>query len=515
MATNLVIIEAPGKTKSLGGLLWQAGVRDNEVLATVGHLGTNPDGFDPLAIDAGYRETAYRLKPEKEALAAKIARAANSAINIYLATDDDQEGDVIARDVLRFCIEEGDKGKVKRVRLKALAPSEIREVFRKAQPFDDLSAARGDARRIIDRLIGSLSSEVAAVGRVQGSLLLQLAQQSPVTGVATYLLPAADDRGDFIAKVPLYGVDPAVVPLRFDDVVAEPGRSSLGVLASQALNHDDIVLAASLESGAAIRDVSRAMQSLYEKGHMTYPRSRAHEITPEASRRVLAMARANGAGFNPALFKAVRTIEGEHAHEAPNPLILDVPLNGNSLVMDLEQHVLLIIARHLVECGIPAQAEEPRLMDLAKLPPEVAALPWHRVVPQGERLWEARPIEAGIERWTAEQSLLHFMSRNELGRPSTIIDHVGKFLSRNLVTEAFDLTEKGNQWGHHVGELFGHQNISKMIENYLDDHKKSPSLMVEDMIELCGLSAVGSAVQQQQGLEHDDETDALSAYDLP
>jgi len=248
---------------------------------------------------------------------------------------------------------------------------------------------------------------------------------------------------------------------------------------------------------------------------MTYPRSRAHSITPEASRRVLAMARANGAGFNPALFKAVRTIEGEHAHEAPNPLILDVPLNGNPLVMDLGHQVLLVIARHLVECGIAAHAEEPRLADLAALPPELAALPWHRVVPLGERLWEAAPREAGIERWTAEQSLLHFMSRNELGRSSTIIDHVAKFLGRGLVTESFEITEKGEQWGHHIGDLFRHQNISKMIEQYIDEHKKSPSLMVEDMIELCGLSAVGSAVQQQQGLEHDErETDALSPYDL-
>ncbi|TAM33302.1 MAG: type IA DNA topoisomerase, partial [Burkholderiaceae bacterium] len=129
-------------------------------------------------------------------------------------------------------------------------------------------------------------------------------------------------------------------------------------------------------------------------------------------------------------------------------------------------------------------------------------------------LWEALPVEAGVERWTAEQSLLHFMSRNELGRPSTVVEHVDKFLSRGLVTEGFELTEKGQQWSHHVGELFGHRNISKMIEHYIDDNKKSPSLMVEDMIELCGLSAVGSAVQQQQGLENDDETNALSPYDL-
>src|SRR5581483_11022243 len=132
MATRLVIIEAPGKRKHVGSLLWQAGYRDAEVVATVGHIGTNPEGFKPLAIDAAYRETGYRLKPEKEALAAEIGREASQ---IFLATDDDQEGDVIARDVLRFCIAADDQAKVKRVRLKALSVAEVKAAFAAAVPF--------------------------------------------------------------------------------------------------------------------------------------------------------------------------------------------------------------------------------------------------------------------------------------------------------------------------------------------------------------------------------------------
>ena len=45
MASNLFIIEAPGKRKGMSNMLWRAGVCDVEAMATVGHIGTNPEGF--------------------------------------------------------------------------------------------------------------------------------------------------------------------------------------------------------------------------------------------------------------------------------------------------------------------------------------------------------------------------------------------------------------------------------------------------------------------------------------
>jgi len=287
----------------------------------------------------------------------------------------------------------------------------------------------------------------------------------------------------------------------------------MGVMAKHPKNFDDIVLSASLHTGADIQSVSKAMQGLYEKGQMSYPRARSTAITPEALRRVYALAKRNGAGFDPSLFRSVRAVQGEHSHEAPVPLGLDAPLNRSEVLMSLEDQVLVLLTRHLGECGVPCLVEQPRLMDLARLPPELAQLEWHRVVPQGERLWEPASAEPGVQAWTAEQSLLHFMSRNGLGRPSTIVEHVNKFLSRGLVDQNFGLTPKGGEWCHNVGELFGYQNISKMIENYIDDNKKSPSHMVVDMIELCGLNAVGSAVQQQ-GFDHDEDI-AISAHEFP
>jgi len=507
MANTLFIIEAPGKRKGMLNMLWRAGMRDVEVMATVGHIGTNPEGFKPLAVDMEYHETAYRLKPDKEQLAVDIGNAARVAKHIYIATDDDQEGDVIARDVLRFCLREEERSRVLRVRLKALAPGEIQAALADAAPFDELSAAQGDARRIIDRLIGSLSNDSRVVGRVQGSMLLSLQEQHPVVGMMTYSMQAADNKGNWIAKLPVFAGQKIPGDSQVDGI-SGTGRSVMATLASRAMNHDEILISASMATGQGIGAVAQAMQSLYEHGQMTYPRAKDRAITPDAFRRLQTIARMNGAGFDPARFLAIRQPGGEHTHEAPNPMVLDVPVNRHFDLLSLEEQVLVHLTRNLIDCGIPCQFETPRLFDLAKLPPEMAALHWHRVIPTGDRLWADKPIEPGFQAWTKEQSMLHFMSKNGLGRPSTMVTHVEKFLSRHLVDECFELTEKGREWSAQIGELFGQQNVSRMIENHIDSNKSTPSQMVADMIEICRLNAVGSIVQQQ-GFVHDED------YEVP
>jgi DNA topoisomerase-1 len=502
MANQLFIIEAPGKRKQLSNMLWRAGLRDVEVMATVGHIAANPDGFRPLGVDAEYRETAYRLKPGKAWLAADIGKAAKQAKKIYIATDDDQEGDVIARDVLRFCLEAPDAERALRVRLRALAPSEIKDALAQAQPFDDLSAARGDARRIIDRLIGSLSNDVGAVGRVQGSLLLALQEQQPVVGIMTYTLQAADDKGDWIAQVPVFSGD-AIPEEPVVQGVADTGQRREAMMSDHVMNHDDILLSASLATGEGIDTVSRVMQNLYEQGKMTYPRAKDRQIAQDSFRRLQGIAMKNGTGFDASRFNAIRVLGTEHAHEAPNPMVLDVPVNRDFDSLSVEDKVLVHITRNLIECGLPCQYETPRADVVSTLRPDVAGLDWHRVVPTGHRLWEPLPVQPGFAAWTKEQSLLHFMSRNEMGRPSTVVAHIAKFLGRELVNEDFGYTRKGQEWGAQIGEIFNHQNISRMIEQYIDTHRKSPQEMVAEMIDLCGLNAVGSAMRQR-GLENDD-----------
>lgn len=508
MAANLFIIEAPGKCKALTTALRSAGVRDVHVLATIGHIGTNPQSFKPIAVDSRYRELAYRLRPDRESIAVQIERAAGEAKRIYIASDDDQEGDVIARDVLRWCIAPEDIQKVQRLRLKSLAPSEIKEALATAAAFDELAAARGDARRVIDRLVGSLSGDEGAVGRVQGSLLLALSNQVPVVGVATYTAPSTDGRGDWVATRPLFADQEVEGDFRID-VCLEVGAVRPGTVSNRAFNHDEILLSASLETDRSVAEVADVMQDLYERGSMTYPRAHDCTVTPEAVRRVTAIARANGAGFDPTQFLPVRSLRGEYAHEAPNPMVIGLPLNRDLSMLSFDDQVLVLIARRLVECGVACEIQAPKAAEVAAMPGHARGLVWRRVDMRGATLWRDTN-EAGVKRWTQEQSLLHFMNRNRLGRPSTIVNHIDKFLSRNLITQNFDLTKKGSEWSANLGRLFGHQNISEKIEKYIADNKKEPSLMVADMMEICGLTSIST--DQNQKVNNDEDNEISAGY---
>jgi DNA topoisomerase-1 len=510
MPTNFFIIEAPGKRRSMLEALRRTGIRNIEIEATLGHLAANPAGLKPVAVNSQYCETAYRLMPDKEHLAARIAAKAADARRIYLATDDDQEGDVIARDVMRFCIPAEYRYKAVRLRLRALAQSEIKAALLNAQPFDEAMAAKGDARRIIDRLIGSLSSPAGAVGRVQSSLLLALTDQRPVIGVVTHALSAADGKGDFVARVPVFAGQPVPPTIQFDQGVlvdvSYPAKMSQG-----PWNHDQILFSVSMGTGATIDAVSRSMQALYENGRMSYPRAKDKAITPESARRLALIGRANGATFRPELFTSVRSTAGEHAHEAPNPTVLDVPVNRALHLLPIEEQVLALLTRNLIDHGIEGRLDRPQVKTL---PESLRNLHWTRLTPVGTRLWPQEAVKAGFLSWTPEQSLLHFMMRNDLGRPSTIIKHINKFLTNGLSDQRFDLTKKGCDYADNIVTLIGHRNLSSMIESYIEKSKNSSSQIVNDMIELFNLDSVKTVLEQEPRLEslHDEHDEIYAGH---
>lgn len=221
------------------------------------------------------------------------------------------------------------------------------------------------------------------------------------------------------------------------------------------------------------------------------------------------VARANGATFRSELFGAVRALTGPHAHEAPNPTVLDVPVNRSLGIMPLEEQVLAILTHNLIDNGLEARIDRPQVGDLD---PKLQTMNWARVTAVGTRLWASEPERAGFQAWTREQSLLHFMAKNDLGRPSTIITHIDKFLTRSLVTQAFDFTEKGREWSANVSALLGHRNISKMIEAFIEKNRNPPSQMVAEMIELFDLHAARGAVEQKSELAHDEQDEIAAGY---
>ena len=82
---------------------------------------------------------------------------------------------------------------------------------------------------------------------------------------------------------------------------------------------------------------------------------------------------------------------------------------------------------------------------------------------------------------------MHLMHKNGLGRPSTVVEHVNKFAARGLVDGDFELTAKGRDWCANVGQLFKHQNLARLVEEYLETHRNAAPLMVAEMVEKFGI----------------------------
>lgn len=486
MAERLYIIEAPGKIRHLGKLLFQLFQERCEIIATCGHICSNPDGLSTPWLNDDFSESNYDIKTDRTELVNRIRVASLVADEIFIATDDDDEGEVIARDVYRVCLADIDKP-IYRLPLKALTLNEIK----KCNAFlftSDHSANRGDARRIFDRLVGSLSDETGAVGRVQGSLLIALSEYSPVIGVAEYMIPDLRGGEPWITTQPVYADDAGLdLPFVLDDFKLSTGRSVIEVGAGAFCNFSDLLLKCSIETGKSASDIAKAMQKLYERGELTYPRSSSRLATPDAVERLGAISRLHNLGFNENSVNAIRD-ETSKGHEAPVPLKLDFSLNKELSLQDIENAVLSVITRQQLETGLQYRVETPSLASLSRLPPELQAFTWSRCKTLKPLVWD-KGSQPGVKLWTREQSLIHFMNDHNLGRPSTIVSHLAKFNERDLVDPDFSFTEKGKAWAFNVGLKFNGQNISELVEKYLQANDDDPREMVKKLIELCQLDS--------------------------
>jgi DNA topoisomerase-1 len=96
MSKNLVIVESPAKAKTIKRFLGN----DYAVMSSVGHIRDIPtkkarNGRPPVDIEHNFAPT-YEIDPEKRQIIAELKKAAKGAKTVYLATDEDREGESIA-----------------------------------------------------------------------------------------------------------------------------------------------------------------------------------------------------------------------------------------------------------------------------------------------------------------------------------------------------------------------------------------------------------------------------------
>lgn len=168
MPKNLVIVESPAKAKTIEGYLG----KDFTVKSSYGHVRDLQKGDKAIDIANNFSPT-YEISPDKKDVVKELKKLAKESDIVWLATDDDREGEAISWH-LKESLDLDDK-KTRRIVFREITKNAILNAVQTPRGIDiDLVNAQ-QARRILDRLVGFEMSPVLwkkikaglSAGRVQ------------------------------------------------------------------------------------------------------------------------------------------------------------------------------------------------------------------------------------------------------------------------------------------------------------------------------------------------------------
>jgi DNA topoisomerase-1 len=147
MAKNLVIVESPAKAKTIEKYLG----KDYTVASSYGHVRDLPKGDNAIDKENGFKPT-YEVSKDKISVIKTLKGLAKKADLIYLASDDDREGEAISWH-LKEALDLND-AKTRRIVFREITKNAILNAIKNPRGIDlDLVNAQ-QARRVLDRLVG-------------------------------------------------------------------------------------------------------------------------------------------------------------------------------------------------------------------------------------------------------------------------------------------------------------------------------------------------------------------------
>ncbi len=355
MAKPLVVVESPAKAKTISRFLGDA----FDVRASVGHVADLPSKGLAVDVDNGFKPT-YELTDRGSQVIKDLKAALKNASELYLATDEDREGEAISWHLLEYL---KPKVPVKRMVFHEITKAAIEHAVANPRSIDYGLVDAAETRRILDRLYGYEVSPVLwrrvnrglSAGRVQSPSIRLIVERereriafvsaeywsidlsTATSPTFTANLVAVDGTKvasgkDFDAEG---NADPKVVALsevraRALSTGLEPATFTIRSVEERPYRSSPkapfMTSTLQQEAGRRLRlsaqQVMRVAQSLYEQGYITYMRTDNVVMSAEAMAAVRdAVSNKYGANYlspSPKQY-ASKVKNAQEAHEAIRP----------------------------------------------------------------------------------------------------------------------------------------------------------------------------------------------------
>jgi DNA topoisomerase-1 len=387
MGKSLLIVESPAKAKTIEKYL------DNEfiVKSSIGHIRDLPKSGMSIDIDNGFVPT-YEINADKKKTVNELKKLAKDADSVWLATDEDREGEAIAwhlYEALKL-----EKKETKRIVFSEITKPAIKAAIQKPRKLDTDLVNAQQARRVLDRLVGYELSPVLwkkvqmglSAGRVQSVAVRLIVDREReikdfqsessfkinsnlsseagknIKATLSRNLPSFDEAKQFLQTV-------KDSELSVADLTKKPAsRKPAAPFTTSTLQQE-----AARKLGFSVKQTMTVAQKLYETGKITYMRTDSVNLSEIALDQAQdKISNDFGSNFHKRRKYSTKSANAQEAHEAIRPTDLNVEsISGDSGQARLYD---LIWKRTLASQMADAQLERTTLkIDISKSDKQLTA----------------------------------------------------------------------------------------------------------------------------------------------
>lgn len=339
---NLVIVESPKKAELISGFLKKHQLNDYKVMASAGHVRDLKQHSFSVNVEDHFRPE-YVITEDKKSLVRELKAAAKKADLVYLASDEDREGEAIAWHLSEAL--ELKPEKTRRIVFHEITAEAFLHALEHPREVNMNLVDAQQARRVLDRIVGFELSPVLwkrirpslSAGRVQSvAVRLIVDREREITAFvpqssyrlqATFVLPSGErlltelnHRFATEAEAEAIMTRCATADFSIGAITRRAARRSPAAPFTTSTLQQE----AAHKLGYSVSQTMRLAQSLYESGHITYMRTDSVNLSSQALGAIARQIEKHpGKEYHQPRRFQTKSKGAQEAHEAIRPTYID------------------------------------------------------------------------------------------------------------------------------------------------------------------------------------------------